>query len=468
MRTRTRSRQINPPLGFKTVLNKAPTWTTEPYGIRHAGLPIRQVAPTTWNCSNDTRRELCNESETITDELDKNRRIKSCDHVKRRVGRIKSETCPAGGVGYFYLQNAYQQPIAAMLQGDVVDNDLIHHQAWFQAEAGAVTRMDAGLSESSLIKRVGLPPDRLGELPARIVRAIEEWHASTSIIEARDLPALFSLFTKRGPLYGGYDALRKYRRAQSDLCKRFRRRTARQTMFQLARAFREGQLGESFGIMPTVSDALTISRLLREGVKQRQKRIIRTIRDPRELRLNATAPYDFDGIGRWRRKELVEYYRCDGACADLVRPAYMNDAFDNYVKRLVGVNGAGLMWEVLPFSFVIDWFLSVDDALDTLWLANQTEYNVQYWSTTKVLYHREVMGYQWTNEQVPVGHPFIYKEWPSPVWAEYSHYNRIPRDPPSPLSSIRFRMGPRQGFLTLLIGLGLLPNSWARKIRDKL
>lgn len=468
MRTRTRSRQINPPLGLKTVLQKRPSWKTAPYGIWHADYPIVQVAPATFNCSNDTRWELCNESDVITDELDKNRRVKYCDHVKRRVSRINYTTCPMGGVGYFYLQNAYQQPIAAMLQGDVVDNDVIHHQAWFHGSSGALTPMNAGLNEQSLINAVGLPPDRLGEVPSRIVKAIEEWHASTTLIEARDLPSLFSLFTKRGPLWGGYDALRKYRRAQNDLCRRFRNRTARQTMFQLARAFREGQLGESFGIMPTVSDALTISRLLREGVKKRQTRIVRTIRDNREQRFNSVAPYDIDGIGRWKRKEFVEYYRCDGACADLVRPAYTNDAFDNYVKRLLGVNGAGLLWEVLPFSFVVDWFLSVDDALDTLWLANQTEYNVQYWSTTKLLYHREIKAYQWTNEVVPPGAPFVYKDWPAPVWAEYSHYNRTPRVPPSPLSSIRFRMGPRQGFLTLLIGLGLLPNSWVSKIRDKL
>ena len=427
-----------------------------------------QAAPTTFNFANDTRPELCYSYEVITDELDKNRRIKYCDHVKRRACTLKGETCPDAGVGYFYIQNEYQQPISQVLQGCVMDDDAIFHRAWFEASAGAVTSLDAGLSEQSLVNRVGLPPDRLGELPARIVKAIEEWHASTTLIESRDLPELFSLFTKRGPLYGGYEALRLYRRAQADLCKRFRNRNARQTVFKLAKAFREGQLGESFGIMPTVSDALTISRLLREGVKRRQTRIVRTIRGLREQQLNATAPYEIDGIGRWSRKEHVEITRCDGACADLVRPAYSNDAFDNYVKRLIGVNGAGLIWEVLPFSFVVDWFLSVDDALDTLWLANQSEYNVQYWSTTKILYHREVKAYQWTSEEVPVGASFMYKEWASPVWAEYSHYNRTPRDQPSPLSSIRFRLGPQQGFLTLLIGLGLLPNSWVSKIRDKL
>lgn len=318
--------------------------------------------------------------------------------------------------------------------------------------------------EASLLSRTGEPADRLGSVPARLVSAIEEWHASTSLIEMRDLPSLANLFRRRGPVGLSAAALQKWLVARNDLLASYRRKNSFETIRKLSKAYRDGQLGYAFGIMPTVSDVATVSRILSNGVKPRSTRIIRTIKQDKSIATNPISMFVNRNVDTCELREFVSVCRVDGGCAVLKRPRYSNPTFDNTVKRLLGVNGAQLIWEVLPFSFIVDWFMSVDDALDTIWLHSQTEYDVSFWSSTKLDYRRQVIGHEVLDSQVPAlpsgsSAPLpYYRKWSDPTWCEYSRYKRTLREFPTPLSSMRFRLGPIQGFLTALIALGLVPN----------
>lgn len=159
--------------------------------------------------------------------------------------------------------------------------------------------------------------------------------------------------------------------------------------------------------------------------------------------------------------------RVDGMTAELKRPIVRNTSMRNMLNRLVGVSGARIIWDFVPWSFVVDWFLSVDDALDTLYLGAQTEYDIGSWSSTKLTYTREVSCGQLSIEEFFPANQMVFIEAP-PLRAAYTHYNRTRRPIPTVLDSLRFRMGPKQGFLTVLLGLGLVPRSLARKVKRKL
>lgn len=121
-----------------------------------------------------------------------------------------------------------------------------------------------------------------------------------------------------------------------------------------------------------------------------------------------------------------------------------------------------MFWDVAPLGFVFDWFLSIDDLLDTLWANSTHHFMIEYWSSTK----SEIVQ-SWSGEYISNAAGF----YPTPIWEvsslppyqqKQSIYNRQQEERPSPLDALRFRMGPKQGFLTLLIALGYVPRRYTR------
>jgi hypothetical protein len=300
-----------------------------------------------------------------------------------------------------------------------------------------------------------------------VVKAIEEWNSTTTAIEARDFPSLFALASRRGPLRGGIAAIKKWERSTRDFCKRYRKATSRNTVLALLAAYREGQLGFSFGIMPTVADMRQIYELATNGVPEKRTRIVRRLTGQTEYTKDVSSSGWNANYGKYTRKEYISNFHVDGVCVDLKRPMYRTD-FGKYLNALVGVNGSRLLWDVLPFSWCIDSFLSIDDMLDNLWLGSQTEYDVAYWSSSKLIYRRDVRGMNLVDKGF---YPSTIESWPwqsaDTMRAEYTHYNRTPRLPPSIIDSARFRLGATQAWLTILVGLGLVPSRLTSKIRAR-
>lgn len=227
-------------------------------------------------------------------------------------------------------------------------------------------------------------------------------------------------------------------------------------------ALRSSYLGKVFGIDPTVSLVRDICRLVQNGVPQRKKQFVVTLKGERVESLNkvtgTTSQEKAYVSGSCAQMSSVR--RIDGARVTDVRPylGKFSDRFRAYQDALIGVNGARWFWDVAPMGFVCDWFLSIDDLLDTLWANSTHDFKIEYWSSTKSEivqqwdgeYATDVGGFyptpQFTYAQIPT-----YKQ-------RQTIYNRSPEERPSPLDSLRFRLGPKTAFLTFLIALGYVPS----------
>jgi hypothetical protein len=155
--------------------------------------------------------------------------------------------------------------------------------------------------------------------------------------------------------------------------------------------------------------------------------------------------------------------RVDGCRYEFSRPF---NAVEDFSRRFIGINGAGLLWEVVPFSFVIDWFIHIDDVLDTLWLNSAPGIKTQFWSSTKTENMR-----RWTmrNRESDTE---IFNLSPNPgeltidfkpisdgidLSHKWTRYNRIRRDNPVPLDSLRLTLpGIRNVYNLALIAAGLM------------
>jgi len=384
--------------------------------------------------------------------------IKAVDHVKWTVPRFKGVDHADTGLGVDYLFTGpqlgayYDNPpdyvYARCLRRDTL---IPGWTAWNVAETNASLAFRTG-TEASLLSWIGTAPtDRLGELPGRVVRTIEQWNASTTLLESRDLPKLYTMF-KRGRATGtGLASI-------GEFLSGFRGTGLRtisgvRTMKNIVKAYHEGHLGYAFGIMPTVADVRQISEICRNGIKPRTQRTICTLKgnNSRTRSFRASAINGWHGLLSMEEQGLI--HRVDGVRITRTRPAFYSEEFGNALDRLIGVNGARLIWDVLPWSFVVDWFLSVDDMLDNMWLMSQHEYQVEYWTSTKAQYKRFV-----SYESLPTTNLYRWKPCES-ISGEYSHYSRVLRSAPSVLDSARFRMGPKQAWLTLLLAIGLVPKN---------
>lgn len=334
----------------------------------------------------------------------------------------------------------------------------------------------ARAEQFALVKRQGddlvlsatlgsMPADRLSEVPARLVKKLDDLHLLNSAWEARELPDLRQLFDKRNrlstkegidwlmgrmPRFGSvYDYCRKYSPMDR------RGFLARPVLDYL----RRNQLGYSFGLMPTIGEIRAIAAALKGGLKARNYRTSATIIQSSSVTKNSTleglpAPVSFASM-----REDVLIRRVDGMRATLRRRRYYSDFLESVLPALVGHNPMGSLWAAMPFSWCVDLFLSIDDVLDTLWCLKQTEYEIECWSSTKVL-SSQTFNFEVLEDMkgfYPSAPDMILRGGPSMI-RKVSLYERLPRSLPTPLSSVRARVGPMMGYLTALVALGFLPH----------
>jgi len=300
------------------------------------------------------------------------------------------------------------------------------------------------------------PADRLGEVPARAIAKMEQLNLANSLYETKDFPELAKLFSKRGNVAQSVknitDVVRKI--ASGSRGRNFDFKKA-------VRALCDGQLGYSYGLAPTVDDVKKICKELSKGIKRSSRTMSVQIRSSRDSNFSFAGPDD--GFPpRWfqvRHSEKVTSTRVDGCRILSRRPEYYSESFQkasDYIDGLIGINPYGLVWRQLPLSFVVDWFLSIDDVIDNLFLNKSTDYEVQYWSSTKehatiestiMAAYDDIVG----TYNAPV---FKYRDYSAKM--SLSSYNRVRRDPPSLISSIRLRGDNlMNGYLLLLMALGM-------------
>jgi hypothetical protein len=294
-------------------------------------------------------------------------------------------------------------------------------------------------------------PDRLSELPSRIIAKCSEVDLSVSLIESRELPQLWKMFQGRKGLVS---LVKQSLGGSGSLKKRLR---------SFLEAYRSATLGTVFGFAPTVRDAMDITNAILSHRQTKRHRFVVSIRDDKiydYVPPTWTPPEPGNWFTRAYRKQRRTEYRVDGAFVEWIRPQYNTEFFSaaqTTIDRYLGANPLGSIWAVLPLSFAIDWILAVDDVLDSLWLLNNRSFNIQYWSTTKIELIRTVGWFSTAATSSKWGSfPVPYQFSEQSTCSKYADYNRQHRDPPSPLSSVRAK-GAEIGnlYLSLLIALGL-------------
>jgi len=304
-------------------------------------------------------------------------------------------------------------------------------------------------------------PDRYAQLPARLVQKLDSLHLANIAWEAREFPQLFDMFRKRNRLAtkAGLDWIAA---AVSDRPK-WRAMRALTPKGYASAAFckwlANNQLGYSFGLAPTVGDALAIANALRHGLKPRSFRTTVTIKQSKEYYKTVL----LDGVGPQVHSafcaENCTVNRVDGCRATLRRRSYYSDVFNKIIPALIGHNPANMIWRALPFSWCVDLVLSIDDVLDSMWCQAQTEYELNYWSSHKVV-STQTFGFNVRSDysgSYPDGLVEVLGS-NGDMTRVVKVYNRYNREPPNPLQSVRANVSPMMGYLTALVALGFLPN----------
>lgn len=411
-------------------------------------------------------------SEKIVDEV--NDRVKVKKDAIKYVRHVKSDIDQVSVFDGAYKSSLNSVPVvASMYMGGVPRAYYadLRTRTWLPS-LHALARA----KQFALVKRQGddlvlsatlgsMPADRLPEVPARLVKKLDDLHLLNSAWEARELPDLRQLFDKRNRLAtkAGIDWLAgRMPRFGSvyDYCRQYNPMDKRGFLARPVLDYlRKNQLGYSFGLMPTIGEIRAIAAAMKGGLKARNYRTSATIIQSSSVTKNSTLEGLPDPVYSASMREDVLIRRVDGMRATLRRRRYYSDFLESVLPALVGHNPMGSVWAAMPFSWCVDLFLSIDDVLDTLWCLKQTEYEIECWSSTKVL------SSQAFNFEVLEDMKGFYPSTPDMILRggqtmiqKVSLYERLPRSLPTPLSSVRARVGPMMGYLTALVALGFLPH----------
>jgi hypothetical protein len=313
----------------------------------------------------------------------------------------------------------------------------------------------------------------LGGVNARLVKKLEQLHSLNMLWEARELPELVSLLSKRNLLAipNGIAWLTGRRAVKgtfapwiADLNGRvtFRRSDLKKHMVYARKGFiswlANNQLGYSFGLMPTIGDIRAIAESLKKGLKERKNRTTATIIGHEERLYNLPLWPDAAIINRAIGLEKFAISRVDGVRATLLKKLKLtSDTFDQFVTATLGINGATVLWNCVPFSWVADILWSLDDCLDNLWASSQTDYALEYWSSTTTKYERAIEAFTYGDVVgVPPKAATYLESYVGPLKCEFQEYKRDPRPSPAVLSGVRQRVTPSNVYLTSLVALGLI------------
>lgn len=381
----------------------------------------------------------------ITDEEVAGRGIKNCTHVRITVPVMEPRRFAT------VSQSISAGPWSDRLVWHCANiEDSRRSQEVALQDSGAASwapNLDIGAVLSTF--GISEPPNKQSGLPPKVVKTIEGVHLSTSAWEFREFPALAKMFTRRGPLAGMVGALRDLGRS----------RNRSSTLKRLLRAYRDGHLGYSFGLMPTIGDMQSIAREIGRVPMKRARVFNVTTRGHVERSEGKTvvsynSGYMYDNL---YMRQTVTSDRVDGCRVTMRKYLDFGEAGElvaSYTNKFIGVNPMALMWEVVPFSFAVDWLLAVDDVLDSLWCNNQDQYELAYWYSVKSVYRRDVSWREYRPLEIYQTRTLLSHQVP-PLSVKWSSYRRNRMDPPSPLDMVRAKgANIKNVFLLALIALG--------------
>lgn len=298
--------------------------------------------------------------------------------------------------------------------------------------------------------------DRLGELPKKVINRIDQLALANSLYELKDMPDLYRSFIGRRSLVN--QSLKVLR----DLRSRYRNVPA--ILAQLIKLYREGQLAWTFGIMPTVQDCVNIAKAAKKGIKIPDGASV-TIRESKQWsNVGRLAPsWPVTESACYIDKDVTDVWGCRIKILENKNVSESMRNLERKIDALVGHNPAAIIWEALPFSWCVDWLVSVDSILDNIYLNSNPMFQVQYWTSHKLVAKRRI------EMKVMRERVWGMKENPSGPWdyervdydggehtQSYSGYSRVACGAPNPLKSARFRLTPQKAWIGLLVALGFL------------
>jgi len=313
--------------------------------------------------------------------------------------------------------------------------------------------------ESVLGLRIPAYTDRLASLPAKAITKLDGLHTSTMLIEARELPTLYRFLRGREKLLASGQGPKIL--ALASKIKQSRKKLALTTIKAIASALgvtKEAYLSYVFCIAPTIDDTVKlVNEVSRSGSRGVRSVIVRA-----KGRYTSALPSKQQGRSSTMYVEAAGQLTIESERLDCLKVDWKRNVASTpflkqsqeFMERYSGRNQLGLLWEVMPISFMIDWLVSIDDVLDTMWLNTHAEYNTLYWTTNVA---SAILDVRFTpvTTQSPFG--VLGGTSVSNMTSKVRFYERTRRDPPSPLSSIRMRGDNAKAlFHSLLIGSGLL------------
>lgn len=306
-----------------------------------------------------------------------------------------------------------------------------------------------------------LPAPSFAGLATKAINRLSELSVLNSIWESREIPALFGPKSIIGRILPALTVIRKrqYREVFKQLP-----RFIHKGKFQW-KAFRSFALGKmpqsqleiAFGWVPTVNEALSLPGGLQRAWKKRLKQkgivVSNVVKDESVQTLASDSMWNV----------VVRKNREARACLMVIPtppPAYYTQFFaslDGFARQIMR-HPASTIWEAIPFSFLVDWFISVDKMIDNAYLYRYSDMRTVCWSSAKSVATRTGTLRVPTRISDPSSGLLAYESITLPE-DRSSRYVRRPGDLPPALQEAGSRFNPYKGFLAALLALGLTPKS---------
>lgn len=328
----------------------------------------------------------------------------------------------------------------------------------------------SGSPASGFVPMPGLlsKPDHTGLASKALSRLGENLSLLNSIWETQDIPALFRPSSIMGRVKRALPVIRdrRYREAFAQFglyakrggpfwfrnWKSFARRTVPDVQLEIA-----------FGWLPTISDATSLGPGLRRAWKRRTSTkpivVSKVVKDSEYYIAALDTKWDVRYVTeRSARACLAVYPTPPGAYY-----TRFFEQLDNFGRRVSrGGNAAGILWEAIPYSFVVDWLLSIDNVIDNDFLSRYSGMAHCAWTSQK----------SETKRLVKLTVPLDVS--PTTGYDKYtefelggdvsSTYHRGRADLPTPFQEAHSRLSLYKGFLGVLLALG---STSGRKIAKR-